>query len=519
MIMRGTTKRSISRAGLFGIVAVAALVLPTLPTWGQNDAEDADQTQTKQAAPKQSAPKSIEESGAAPVSSVDPFGVSDEPNKPTDPKDKTARREVEYLPRPSAIEQRIAEALEKPTTLVFEEESLKDIFQFLQDLHKISIFFDRRELEGLDIFPNEETVTINLTGLTLRSGLRLLLDQLGLDYTIQNDVLTITSADKVKKTLLTRVYLVGDLWTDPKDAEKLAEAIQKTVSPDSWDPVGSGTIVPITKSRSLVIRQNYRVHEELVRFLRALRAAHDLKDVAKGNRGGLDIENQVLNPFGQPKGDRPDGEIVYVSSRLGLVWVNLGSDDDISSGQGFVVYSRTMEGTRGKRKAEIEVTRVRAPHLSEARILEKDARVDVPISEGDFVSQKSRSTSRGLHFALAGIIDLDGDGKSDRQVVQDVIRNAGGIIVAELLDDATVRTRHGGIGINTRYLILGDRPGLPVGEGPTDASEAGVLEGMSRMIVQTRNAGVEIIGVEEFLQVVGYEPIPHAGKPEAGPHD
>ena len=34
MIMRGTTKRSISRAGLFGLVAVAALVLPTLPSLG-----------------------------------------------------------------------------------------------------------------------------------------------------------------------------------------------------------------------------------------------------------------------------------------------------------------------------------------------------------------------------------------------------------------------------------------------------------------------------------------------------
>jgi hypothetical protein len=111
----------------------------------------------------------------------------------------------------STSERKIRAALEEPTTLEFEEESLEDVVQYLQDLHQIPIYVDRRELEDLGITPSEQTVTINLTGISLRSGLRLMLNQLELTYVIQDEVLKITSQELADDLLITKVYPVGDL--------------------------------------------------------------------------------------------------------------------------------------------------------------------------------------------------------------------------------------------------------------------------------------------------------------------
>ena len=50
-----------------------------------------------------------------------------------------------------------------------------------------------------------------LKGITLRSALRLMLDDLGLTYLIQDEVMQITTPEKAEARLLTKVYPVGDL--------------------------------------------------------------------------------------------------------------------------------------------------------------------------------------------------------------------------------------------------------------------------------------------------------------------
>ncbi len=118
---------------------------------------------------------------------------------PKSGKELTARRREKYsateLSRRSPAEEKIAEALKQPTQIEFVETPLKDVIDYLKDLHHIEIQLDSAALkeEGID---ENTPVTKNLKGISLRSALKLMLDEMHLTYVIHNDVLLITSQER-----------------------------------------------------------------------------------------------------------------------------------------------------------------------------------------------------------------------------------------------------------------------------------------------------------------------------------
>ncbi len=96
-------------------------------------------------------------------------------------KELTARRKEKYsateLSRRSPAEKKIEEALKQPTQIEFVETPLKDVVDYLKDLHKIEIQLDSPALKEAGV--DESTpVTKNLKGISLHSALKLLLDEL-----------------------------------------------------------------------------------------------------------------------------------------------------------------------------------------------------------------------------------------------------------------------------------------------------------------------------------------------------
>src|SRR5262249_20915552 len=81
----------------------------------------------------------------------------------------------------SPAEKRIYEELQKPTSIEFNETTLKDAVTYLKDLHGINIEVSQKKLE-------EATVTLDtpitrvLKGVTLKSALKLILQDLNLAY-------------------------------------------------------------------------------------------------------------------------------------------------------------------------------------------------------------------------------------------------------------------------------------------------------------------------------------------------
>ncbi|MBX3412310.1 MAG: hypothetical protein KF708_06290 [Pirellulales bacterium] len=183
-----------------------------------------------------------------------------------------------------------------------------------------------------------------------------------------------------------------------------------------------------------------------------------------------------------------DGRIIDVNQRSGTVWINLGSQDDLRQQVTFSVFGPDEHNVnRTKRKGSIEVIAILGSHMAEARIV--DDSVTDPLLPGDKIYTPLWHPGRMERFALAGFMDLDNDGSSDRQMVRDLITMSGGKIDAEV-DDAGVRT--GQMSIDTRFLVIG-------AERDSVNAELGRIQG------EATNLGVEKITLDKFLDHIGWK--------------
>ena len=187
-----------------------------------------------------------------------------------------------YKDSESVAELKIAAALATPTSLEFVETPLKDVIDYLKDVHKIEIQLDRAGLKDAGV-DESAPVNANIKGISLRSGLRLILDELQLKYVIHNEVLLITSPQKAESDefMTTRLYPVKDLVLVRNDSgeietdvQPLIDVITNTISSKSWvDNGGPGMISALQfQDRCvLTINQTQEVHENIADFLAALR--------------------------------------------------------------------------------------------------------------------------------------------------------------------------------------------------------------------------------------------------------
>jgi hypothetical protein len=101
-------------------------------------------------------------------------------------------------PRSDPGEARVHAALDKPADIQFVETPLKDAIDFLAAEHGIPVVLNAKDLEeaGVNI---DTPVTKNLSGLTLRSTLNLMLDEIELSYVVHNGVLMVRTEAEAQK--------------------------------------------------------------------------------------------------------------------------------------------------------------------------------------------------------------------------------------------------------------------------------------------------------------------------------
>jgi hypothetical protein len=108
-------------------------------------------------------------------------------------------------------EQKIQEALRSEVSLHFSNVALTEIISHIANTHLINIVLDRKAIESTGLSTNQ-TVSIDVDGIELRSALNLLLQQSGgLVYTVENEVLKITDSLEQESTFDVMPYPVADL--------------------------------------------------------------------------------------------------------------------------------------------------------------------------------------------------------------------------------------------------------------------------------------------------------------------
>lgn len=250
----------------------------------------------------------------------DPFGAgarpakteTSKPSRKLSPKNPCAPP-AEHASGTAAIEA----ALQKPIQLEVVQTPLFDVVDYLRDRLKIEIQLDKVSLESENI-GHCTMVTFKCSSMPAESALGLILEDLGLHWTIDKDVLLITTKQHVETLVATKVYDVADLvachdnegkpWND---YDTLVNMITTTVSPTTWKQAGGqGDIVgaSLGKARVLVITHDYHTHRKIAALLKDLRAVAaqnageslPVKEPQPANRSATSEKNESRGFFSVP---------------------------------------------------------------------------------------------------------------------------------------------------------------------------------------------------------------------------
>lgn len=202
----------------------------------------------------------------------------------------------------------------------------------------------------------------------------------------------------------------------------------------------------------------------------------------------------------------PDGQIHWVDHINNKVWINLGSVDLLPERTTFSVYAKSHQGVARNQediKGAIEVTRIIDGHMAEARILDED--MYRPFAKGDPIYTPLWSPGRPAKIAFVGLVDLDGDGKSDRQMLHDLIAAHGAEITAEVDDFGEYNGKM--IDVDTKFLVIGQIPSPVVGGIEAENKIATkIAENHTKLVEMARLHAVRRISLSDFLEWIGYRP-------------
>ena len=169
-------------------------------------------------------------------------------------------------------EQKLTAALDRQTTLEFSDNTLKEVVDFIQQLHNIPIRLDTNALEdaGLD---EDTRLSLVVSGVTLRSALTQMLKDVNgteLTFTIEDEVLKITTAKKANATrgsggtprslpLESPSQMVEDMpWNDHENSYNSNIRFQRQGQPTSRLDRRSGRRSRIPRGRLKPIRSRRR---------------------------------------------------------------------------------------------------------------------------------------------------------------------------------------------------------------------------------------------------------------------
>ena len=190
---------------------------------------------------------------------------------------------------PTTVEQpkgTIERAFVSTVSVDFDKVPLKEALQRLEDQCGIPIKLDHEALEE-EVIDSDHVITKKLTGISLRSVLRLMLRDLNCTYVIRDEVLWITTPEAAYDTepesprFVLRTYPVADVVGSHDGSgnvterlNTLADLIRAYIWPTTWRHVGGPGalyVADVEGANALLVLQEPEVHEEVAALLAILR--------------------------------------------------------------------------------------------------------------------------------------------------------------------------------------------------------------------------------------------------------
>ncbi|MGQ9574009.1 MAG: hypothetical protein ACUVUC_01700 [Thermoguttaceae bacterium] len=222
----------------------------------------------------------------------------------------------------------------------------------------------------------------------------------------------------------------------------------------------------LTSERDQFAKQLQEVSKQSEEKLNSLQATLD-KGTTHIRRLEIQVKDlrQQVGEFKGEKFERPLGRIISVNQAQRTAYINLGQADQLNPLTTFTVYDAdTTDVLRSQTKANLEVTRVLGPHMAEARIF--DDKPGNPVLKDDVIYTSVWRPGQRVHYALNGVvIDIDGDGQSDLDLIRTLIRMNGGLI--DLICEGG--KRQGEMTTRTDYLVRGTPPDEKTASGVRQA--------------------------------------------------
>jgi hypothetical protein len=213
-------------------------------------------------------------------------------------------------------------------------------------------------------------------------------------------------------------------------------------------------------------------------------------------RSLVENQRQELNRLRSDRFENVQGEISYVVPPGRLVHINLGSADALRVGVQFgVVDVNELNVEEAELKSQIQVTKILGEHSAQARVLGNPSYKN-PLVRGDKLYSPFWAPGRKVRIALAGDIDITGDGRGNTEQLKSMIEMAGAEVAAMISSTGDMQ---GKLDSSVRFLVVGEQAGS--GSSPeADASRDRASAEISRIKAQATELGITTIPAWKLLE-------------------
>jgi hypothetical protein len=204
------------------------------------------------------------------------FAQKDEPSQPSEKREPAPRTDPPVVhaivtEEGESNEAQIEKALAKPVDIHFLEMTLEDTLIFVRDQHHVQIWIDRGAIQEEGNVKLDAPVTLLLNGVRLESALNLILEPVGLDWYVEDEVIKVSTHGRVASICETRAFPVVRLLEAGHDVDDLKAAVLLCLGETALGKV-------VATGNTLVVRQPQRGQAKVAQLLNELESLADEED-------------------------------------------------------------------------------------------------------------------------------------------------------------------------------------------------------------------------------------------------